>query len=71
MDDKGNYLCIPEGEECPINDIIFSEIELPNLLEENYTYIYLDNIYVYYTNNITPVLNINKGRCYICVIDTL
>ena len=33
-----------------INDIIFSEIELPNLLEENYTYIYLDNIYVYYTN---------------------
>jgi len=50
LDDKGNYLCIPEGEECPINDIIFSEIELPNLLEENYTYIYLDNIYVYYTN---------------------
>ena len=50
LDDNGNYLCIPNEEECPINDIIISETELPELIEEKYKYIYLNDTYVYFTN---------------------
>ena len=50
LDNHDNYLCFPENEECPINDIIYSSIERPDLVDKNYTYINISNQYFYYTN---------------------
>ena len=50
LDTKGNYLCFAENEECPINDIIYSSIERPDLVDKNYTYINISDQYFYYTN---------------------
>ena len=51
LDDMGNYLCLPENEECPINDIIFSDHRREDLENLNYTYTNLGNKYFYYTNS--------------------
>ena len=48
LDDMGNYLCLPENEECPINDIIVSTTILSDLTDYNYTRI--NGKYFYYTN---------------------
>lgn len=49
LDDIGNYLCIPEEEDCPINDIIVSNKERDDLID--YEYIILeDNKFIYFTN---------------------
>ena len=50
LDDMGNYACVPQEEECPINDIIFSNETRPDLENLNYTYIYYGGRYIYYTN---------------------
>ena len=50
LDNMGNYLCILNEEECPINDIIFSESEIPELIEEKYKYIHWKDSYIYFTN---------------------
>ena len=55
LDSNNNILCIPINEECPLNDLKISNIELPDLLSE-YSYIKLtesltDSIkYIYFTN---------------------
>ena len=51
LDDMGNYLCLPENEECPINDIIFSDHPREDLENLNYTYTNLGDKYFYYTNS--------------------
>jgi hypothetical protein len=56
--DQENYLCYPEEEECPINDIIHSDGENPDLVNKNYSYVNIGDQYYYYTNNKTdnPVI---------------
>ena len=49
LDNMGNYLCLPEEEECPINDIIVSDKERDDL--ENYNYILIGNKFYYYSNS--------------------
>ena len=52
LDEMDNYLCIPNNEDCPINDIVISNRERPELIEQNYSYINISsNKYLYYTNN--------------------
>ena len=50
LDDYDNYLCLPKDEECPINDIISSDIERPDLIDDGYKSLYINNMYFYYTN---------------------
>ena len=51
LDDMGNYLCFPENEECPINDIISSTTRREDLENKNYSFITInDNKYLYYSN---------------------
>ena len=50
LDDMGNYLCLPENEECPINDVITSRTRLEDLENKNYSYIIVNSKYFYYTN---------------------
>ena len=50
LDDMGNYVCVPQEEECPINDIIISNFSRPDLEDLNYTSINFRDKYVYYTN---------------------
>lgn len=50
LDDYGNFLCLPENEECPINDIISSDIERPDLIADNYSYINVGKKLLYFTN---------------------
>ena len=48
----GNYLCFPENEECPINDIISSTTRREDLENKNYSFITVnDNKYLYYSNH--------------------
>jgi len=51
LDDMGNYLCYPENEECPINDVISSRTKREDLENKNYSFITVnDNMYLYYSN---------------------
>ena len=71
LDDMGNYLCIPNDEECPINDIIESNIRLPDL-ENNYSYTNIGDKYFYYTNSsdnpIILKLKVTEGK--LCIDKT-
>lgn len=52
LDEMDNYLCIPNDEDCPINDIIISNEINDELLEHNYSYINIsNNKFLYYTNS--------------------
>ena len=58
LDSKNNILCLPIDEECPLNDFILSQEELPDLIPEyseiKVTESLTDSIkYIYYTNNKT------------------
>jgi len=50
LDDMGNYLCMPENEECPINDIISSRTKREDLENKNYSFIMVNDKYLYYSN---------------------
>ena len=51
LDDMGNYLCFPENEECPINDVISSRTKREDLENKNYSFITINgNMYLYYSN---------------------
>ena len=51
LDDMGNYLCFPENEDCPINDIISSRTRREDLENKNYSFITVnENKYLYYSN---------------------
>ena len=50
LDDMGNYLCFPEDEECPINDIISSRTRREDLENKNYSFINVNDKYLYYSN---------------------
>ena len=51
LDDFGNYLCIEENDECPINDIKVTNSRDEEYEKLNYSYIIInDNKYLYYTN---------------------
>ena len=68
LDEVGNYLCLPQNESCPINDIIISEEKRDSLIDyEEYT---VGNKYLYFTNKSTekPIitkLKIAEGK--LCV----
>ena len=54
LDEMDNYLCIPNDEDCPINDIIITNEINQELEEENYSYINISRSskkYFYYTKN--------------------
>ena len=51
LDDMGNYLCIKEEDQCPINDIQVTFSDNEELERLNYSYIVVNNKYFYYTNN--------------------
>lgn len=71
LDDMNNYLCIPNDEECPINDIIGSYVRRPDL-EQNYSYTNISNKYFYYTNSsdnpIISKLKVTEGK--LCIDKT-
>ena len=51
LDESGNYLCLPEEEACPINDIQIYNNETKNLQNlSDYNEIYEGNKTIYYTN---------------------
>ena len=50
LDDMGNYLCIKENDECPINDIKVTLSQQPDLENLNYSYILINNKFFYYSN---------------------
>ena len=50
LDDMGNYLCLPEEEACPINDIKVTDRRSPELEGKNYNFSYIGGRYFYYTN---------------------
>jgi hypothetical protein len=50
LEDYDNYLCLPQDEECPINDIISSDIERLGLIGDRCKSLYINNMYFYYTN---------------------
>ena len=51
LDNLGNILCLPESEDCPVNDFIISDSERSDL--PDYEYFKRGNRYVYYTNKKT------------------
>jgi hypothetical protein len=52
LDDFGNFLCIEENEDCPINDIKVTNSTDEELEKRNYSHIIInDDKYLYYTNN--------------------
>ena len=54
LDEMDNYLCIPNDEDCPINDIIITKEISQELEKQNYSYINISRSsqkYFYYTNN--------------------
>ena len=51
LDNLGNILCLPEDEDCPVNDFIVSDEERSDL--PNYVSFKRDNKYIYYTNEKT------------------
>ena len=51
LDETGNYLCLPQNESCPINDIIISDEKNDSLVDyEEYK---IGNKYLYFTNKST------------------
>jgi hypothetical protein len=51
LDDFGNYLCIKESEDCPINDIQVTNSRDEELEKLGYSHIIInDEKYLYYTN---------------------
>lgn len=60
LDDLDNYVCFPVDEECPINDIIFSETPREDLPDYNYTS--AGYKYFYYTNKKTENQIITKMK---------
>ncbi len=64
LDDMNNYLCVPQDEECPINDIIVSSRERDDLKDYNFTVI--EDNYYYYTNKadkpIITKLKVTEGK---------
>ena len=50
LEDYDNHLCLPKDEECPINDIISSDIELPGLISDGCKSLYMldltENVYL-------------------------
>ena len=73
LDDYDNYLCLPINEECPINDIISSDIERPDLIDDGYKSQYINNMYFYYTNEKVdkPVITkLKVGEKSLCVYKT-
>ena len=56
LDSNRNILCLPKGEECPLNDFKISEIEQNDLLPEYNQIHVVDSItgikkYIYFSNN--------------------
>ena len=56
LDSNGNVLCMPKGEECPLNDFKISEIEQSDLIPEYNQIQVVDSItgvkrYIYFSNN--------------------
>ena len=49
LDDTDNYLCLPEGESCPINDIFILN-EKNDSLNDTYIIYEFGNKYLYFTN---------------------
>ena len=76
LDDIGNYLCVKEYDDCPINDIKVTNSKRSDLENLNYSYILINNKYLYYSNTSDkPVITklkvaeegklcINKGFFY-------
>ena len=50
LDDMGNYICVNETEECPINDIKVTYFRDEELERLNYSHIIINFKYFYYTN---------------------
>ena len=50
LDDMGNYLCLPQGESCPINDIQTSNLKNDSLIEKGYEEYEIGDKYLYFTN---------------------
>ena len=50
LDDIGNYLCVKENDDCPINDIKVTDSKQPDLENLNYSYFLINNKYFYYSN---------------------
>lgn len=48
LDETGNYLCLPEGESCPINDIFIIDEKNDSLVD--YKEYPIGNKYLYFTN---------------------
>ena len=51
LDESGNYLCLPEDELCPINDIYIYDEKQNSSNISNFTELSEDGKYIYYTNN--------------------
>lgn len=58
LDTLGNIMCIPETDECPINDLVIDESsKMDDYINKSYKVGYLNDIaqnyYIYYRNNQT------------------
>ena len=58
LDSNNNTLCIPIEEDCPLNDLIISHVQMPQLLPEYNVIEVIESLtdsvkYIYYTNNKT------------------
>ena len=65
LDTYGNLMCIPRGEECPINNVVVdSSFKKNQYLSNNYRYVHLENLtkdyLLYYTNKETNKEIISK-----------
>ena len=69
LDDMGNYLCLPEEEECPINDIKITYNRNYELENQNYSYIFYNRRYIYYTNtsNNPVIIKLKATEGKICM----
>ena len=66
MDDYGNYLCIKESEDCPVNDIQVTKSMDEELEKLGYSHIIInDEKYLYYTNTSDKPV-ITRHRCPSC-----
>jgi hypothetical protein len=50
LDDMGNYLCIKEEDQCPINDIQVTFSEDEELERLNYSHVIVNNKYFYFSS---------------------
>ena len=69
LDDFGNYLCLPEEEDCPINDIKVRKNRDEELEKKNYNYTNNNERYFYYTNtsNKPVILKMKATEGKICM----